>query len=457
MSASHVFDPTAMLRKIFYPGMGQGFRSRLAQIVFIALLPALVISLIWAWREDHAIRAARLDAATQATALAASRLNNWLEATYSDASVTAAIVDADRSKLDTLVGIDDADVESAAIVDGTDHVVFERSILHGSSQHGIAIKLPIGSTTLSLIRIYPASRYGSEPNVWFWVFEAALVAIAVAVSLASVRLVDRTVGSWVNYLRRVVVLLGQGRLSVRARGLDRAVVEIAELGGAINAMASNIGQRAQSLEASIVERDDLLRELQHRVKNNFQVIGNLIGLYKNTVPPARRVQLRFIEDHIHSMSLVYRSAYRSDDNIHLSPIEIGRSVITALCSNAGIYKTQIVATDLEDTRISIDLATGVSLSLAYTLPPFLDARQGRLHELRPTEAALEARIFIDDRKLVMEIDDIPPAETPPPFLQRIAASYLSQLKAVLSVPTEASNSYRLEIPLTDEFRNQLDS
>jgi two-component sensor histidine kinase len=443
-----------LLTKIFYPGMGQSFRSRLAQIVFIALLPALVISLIWAWREDHAIRAARLDAASQATALSASRLDNWLKASSAD----AAIVDADRLKLYEMLGDDDADVRSAQIVDGAGRILVERSFQRSASSPGLEVRRPIGSTTLSLIRTYPPSRYGSQPNTWFWVFEATLVAIAVAISLASVRLVDRTVGSWVNYLRRVVMLLSQGRLSVRARGLDRAVVEIAELGGAINAMASSIGQRAQSLEASIVERDDLLRELQHRVKNNFQVIGNLIGLYKNTIPPTRRAQLRFIEDHIHSMSLVYRSAYRSDDNIHLSPIEIGRSVITALCSNAGIYDTQIVATDSADTRISIDLATGVSLSLAYTLPPFLDARQARLKDSGLTDAALAGRIFIYEQGLVMEIDDIPPAEAPrPPFLQRIAASYISQLKAVLSVPTEACHSYRLEIPLTDEFSNHLDT
>ncbi len=522
-----------MLTNLFSPGVGQGFRSRLAQIVFIALLPALVISLIWAWREDRAIRAARQGEASQATLLAASRLDRWLERTYSEALAVAGLVDADtvstatcaqiapsfpkftisiatgdhvacnagtsvlptahlpdehkaafgpagavvwdggmsialgktgavlvlnwRSQvLDELIGMGDTDLDSVQITDEAGDIIAERSNHPDAARPGIVVRYAIGHTGLSLISRYPVSRYGSEPNAWFWLLEAALVGIALAISLISVRMIDRTLGSWVNYLTRVVVLLSRGRLSVRVRNLDRAVIEIAQLGDAINAMAINIGQRAQRLETSIVERDDLLRELQHRVKNNFQVIGNLIGLYKNTVPPPRRAQLRFIEDHIQSMALVYRSAYRSDDNIHLSPIEIARSVVTVLCSNAGIHGIEITATDLEEARISIDRATALSLSLAYSLPPYLDARQERSAKAGAKRNVLDVRIFIDQRLLAIEIDDIPPLETaPPPFLQRIAASYISQLQAILTVPTETSHFYRLEVPLTDDSGDRL--
>lgn len=520
-----------MLTNMFSPDAGQGFRSRLAQIVFIALLPALVISLIWAWREDRAIRAARQYEAGQATWLAASRLESWIGRAYSEALAVTSLVDtptlsaascgqiapsfpnftvairtgksvvcqAETSAvpsdygykaafgpagaavwdggmsialsntdatfilnwrpqmLDELIGMGDADIDSAKIIDEAGHVIAARFNHPESAQAGIVIKHPIGHTGLSLTSLYPVSRYGSEPNTWFWVIEVALIGIALAISLISVRLIDRTLGSWVHYLRRVVILLSRGRLSVRVRHLDRAVIEIAQLGEAINAMASNIGKRAQRLETSIVERDDLLRELQHRVKNNFQVIGNLIGLYKNTIPPPRQVQLRFIEDHIQSMALVYRSAYRSDDNIHLSPIEIGRSVVTVLCSNAGIHNTETAATDTGKARISIDRATALSLSLAYSLPPYLDARQDRVLKAGTTPTALDVRIFIDQRLMAIEIDDIPPVETaPPPFLQRIAASYISQLQAILTVPTGTRNFYRLEVPLTDDSGNQLD-
>ena len=42
----------------------------------------------------------------------------------------------------------------------------------------------------------------------------------------------------------------------------------------------------------------LVRELNHRVKNNFQIIASLMNLRKRMMPPERREDIRFIEEHV---------------------------------------------------------------------------------------------------------------------------------------------------------------
>jgi two-component sensor histidine kinase len=69
--------------------------------------------------------------------------------------------------------------------------------------------------------------------------------------------------------------------------------------------------RADSLLApgGLPDTETLLRELNHRVKNNFQIIVSLMNLRKRMLPPERREDIRFVEEHVQSMSVAYRHVY----------------------------------------------------------------------------------------------------------------------------------------------------
>src|ERR1700727_1672910 len=59
----------------------------------------------------------------------------------------------------------------------------------------------------------------------------------------------------------------------------------------------------------VPDSETLLRELNHRVKNNFQIIVSLMNLRKRMLPAGRREDIRFIEEHVQSMSVPYRLVY----------------------------------------------------------------------------------------------------------------------------------------------------
>lgn len=116
-----------------------------------------------------------------------------------------------------------------------------------------------------------------------------------------------------------------------------------------------------------------LRELHHRVKNNFQIIASLMNLQKRLLPPERQNDLRFIEEHVQSMAVAYRVVYATSDLVSVSVYELAYEVSDGLqhiakCPSP-LIQLEITAVD---EVIGLNQAIAVSLYLAVILPPYMD-------------------------------------------------------------------------------------
>lgn len=114
----------------------------------------------------------------------------------------------------------------------------------------------------------------------------------------------------------------------------------------------------KELEQSLHEKELLLKEIHHRVKNNLTVIKSLLSLQKNRIENREQALAAFtdMENRVLSIAQVHQQLYKSDDFNQISM----KSYITTMTHNlksiiapsAGISFTH----NIEDVQLSIDLA-----------------------------------------------------------------------------------------------------
>jgi two-component sensor histidine kinase len=136
-----------------------------------------------------------------------------------------------------------------------------------------------------------------------------------ALALFAVTVVsERVVVRWIIYLQRIAALYARGRLTVRAVQADRMPPEIRELAETLEEMAGAIAGRDASLRDSLAQKDELMREIHHRVKNNLQVISSLLNMQQRALAdPAARAAMSDTRQRITALALIYRALYQGPD------------------------------------------------------------------------------------------------------------------------------------------------
>ncbi len=99
---------------------------------------------------------------------------------------------------------------------------------------------------------------------------------------------------------------------------------------AIGAGINMLGEELENSTVSLKEKEQLLKEIHHRVKNNLQIISSLLNLQSENVLDEKYLSMiRESKNRIYSMALVHEMLYTSP---YLSKIEL-KEYIKRLCKN----------------------------------------------------------------------------------------------------------------------------
>ncbi len=95
-------------------------------------------------------------------------------------------------------------------------------------------------------------------------------------------------------------------------------------------------QNEEQIKASLAEKEVMLREIHHRVKNNLQVISSLVSLQADSLTDDRiRQELNEVRDRIRSMALVHEKLYQSSNLQQLNFAEYTASLLHYLWRSHG--------------------------------------------------------------------------------------------------------------------------
>ena len=159
--------------------------------------------------------------------------------------------------------------------------------------------------------------------------------------------------------------LAAGDLAARVQSDRGTPIELHELGSSINDMAGRIERRTREVEGAVGEQRRLLRELHHRVKNNFQVIASLLSLQRRSLPEPYADVLRYPEDHVAAMATAYRISYASGDIGDVGLPEMASQFVSHVLRSADLPASRLGG-DVVVDNVSIDLDSAVALGMLLT-------------------------------------------------------------------------------------------
>ncbi len=125
-------------------------------------------------------------------------------------------------------------------------------------------------------------------------------------------------------------------------------------------LGADVAARTAALEKALAEKDVLLREVHHRVKNNLQMMASMVGIVARRGDGDARSAFDEIRRRIVTVGQAYNAVYRADDLRSIDLASYLRSVADQILAGSG-RRDIAVRSILEPVRVDIDTALPVGL------------------------------------------------------------------------------------------------
>jgi PAS domain S-box-containing protein len=185
-----------------------------------------------------------------------------------------------------------------------------------------------------------------------------------------------------------VIELGSSRFITKHRRKNGTIFDVEvsaqysnAQGGIFVSFLQDITERKraeQEIKASLHEKEILLKEIHHRVKNNLQIVSSLLDLQSDLVSDEKMKDVfRGTQNRVHSMALVHEQLYQSSDLASINFAEYMSKLLQSTKASFGIMTDHItITTDINPVLLSIDSALPcglivselISNSIKYAFP-----------------------------------------------------------------------------------------
>jgi two-component sensor histidine kinase len=141
-------------------------------------------------------------------------------------------------------------------------------------------------------------------------------------------------------------------------------VRVAERTQELATANAALEQRVSSRTAELKERESLLQEIHHRVKNNLQVISSLINMQvRGLEDESTRVALRECQSRVATMAQIHEVLYQSADYSRVPFAKYARDLTSRIFSASEASATVTLQLELEELSLPVEQAIPCGLIL----------------------------------------------------------------------------------------------
>ncbi len=214
-------------------------------------------------------------------------------------------------------------------------------------------------------------------------------------------------------------------------------------------LETRVADRTRELSATLKEREVLLQEIHHRVKNNLQVISSLINLQRRqVVDPQSRDALEECQTRVQAIALIHEKLYQSKDYSRVPFSEYAKSLVRSV----------LAANRTSASHVGLDLEVhGLSLTVDRAIPCGLILNELVTNALKhafPNGRRGTIRVElgqVDETDLVLAVSDdgvgLPATiDSNDSLGMQLVRTLVAQLDGRLDVLREPETSFRVIFP-----------
>ena len=231
--------------------------------------------------------------------------------------------------------------------------------------------------------------------------------------------------------------------------------EVRQLADALTSMAEQVQRHEQDMQRSVQQKEAMLKEIHHRVKNNLQVVTSLMSIQANRLnDEASKKALAELQRRVRALGLLHRHLYEGDD---LRYLDFGQFTVE-LCqmvkeSSGPAARAVTIQVDIPPIPITADRAVPLGLLITEALGNafkhgFPDGRPGTIRISLSATAEAVATDTIADNGIgpAPESDD---RRDDPGTGMLLMHAFAQQLGSVLSIVGPPGTTIRFSFDLTE--------
>jgi PAS domain S-box-containing protein len=213
-------------------------------------------------------------------------------------------------------------------------------------------------------------------------------------------------------------------------------------------------QAEEKIHASLREKDILISEIHHRVKNNLQVISSLLRLQaRSSGNPELTGMLHESQSRIHAMSLVHEKLYGSKDFARIDLAGYVKTLSQDLFNTHNINPGEIDLTIQTDGEVYVDVTKAIPCGLVLNelisnalKHAFPGDRKGKLQIILSETKNAEIDIVVRDNGVGLP-DNIDIHQPQTLGLELVNGLVKNQLYGQIEVRRDNGTEIRLKFPL----------